>query len=88
MAGRIAIFQGSLCLSRLRCPKVRHEYRGHAGGIIAPAPDFRELQPFLESPPLARRLQRVAIGLAGADAHRVLEVHYEDLAVADLAGAG
>src|SRR6266849_668574 len=32
--------------------------------------------------------ERVGVGLAGADAHRVLEIEHEDLAVADLAGLG
>ena len=35
-----------------------------------------------------RRSQRVRIGLAGADAHRVVDAGDEDLAVADLAGLG
>ena len=35
-----------------------------------------------------RELQRVGIGLAGADAQRVRDVDDEDFAVADLAGLG
>src|SRR5579871_6786776 len=34
------------------------------------------------------RLQRVAVGLAGADAHRLLDRRDKDFAVADLAGLG
>ena len=33
-------------------------------------------------------LKRGGVGFAGADAHRMLERHHEDLAVADLAGLG
>src|SRR5436190_4486495 len=37
---------------------------------------------------MTQRLQRIAIGLAGANAHRVLDLDHENLAVADLAGFG
>jgi hypothetical protein len=32
--------------------------------------------------------QRVVVALSGPDTHRVVERHHEDLAVADIAGAG
>src|SRR5690242_6517782 len=48
----------------------------------APDPSFDATS--LSSPPL----QRVAAGLAGADADGLLDRHHEDLAVADLAGGG
>src|SRR5262245_17169145 len=35
-----------------------------------------------------RRLERVGVGLAGADAHRALDPVHENLAVADLSGLG
>src|ERR1700730_565543 len=38
--------------------------------------------------PMACGLQRRSVGLAGADAHGVVERDYEDLAVTDLAGLG
>src|SRR5579864_32129 len=50
--------------------------------------DFRAMN----TPPclsmIGPSLDRVGIGLAGADAHRVIQPGHEDLAVPDLAGAG
>src|SRR5258708_2617170 len=42
----------------------------------------------VSSCPMACGLQRRSVGLAGADAHGVVERDYEDLAVTDLAGLG
>src|SRR3954471_21755409 len=41
-----------------------------------------------ESASIQRALKRVAVGLAGPDPQRVIDRRHEDLAVADLPGAG
>src|SRR3954469_16228647 len=44
--------------------------------------------PVISPPPILSFLQRVVVGLAGADAHGAIEVVDKDLSVADLAGLG
>ena len=58
-------------------PSARHAARERQLVVIVPLPEF--LSDFLE---------RVVVGLAGADAHGAIEVVDENLAVADLAGLG
>src|SRR3954466_10195206 len=41
-----------------------------------------------ESASIQRALKRVAVGLAGPDPQRVIDRRHEDLAIADLPGAG
>ena len=58
----------------------------HPGGVAGVDPGDRGGQPASRS--LVHRRHGAVVGVAGADAHRPLQRQDEDLAVADLAGAG